>query len=70
MKKERKNELRNKTSQELYALLSETKERLEKMIFDLKSGKTANIKEIHNAKKEIAIILTIAKSHERTTNNN
>ena len=70
MKKEKKNELKNRTPQELYTLLSQAKERLEKMTFDLKSGKTANIKEIHSTKKEIAVILTIVKSHERTTKNN
>lgn len=64
MKKDKVKELRVKTADELNLLSVSIKEKLEHLKFDLKSGKTAAIKEIRNLKKEIAVILTIVKEYE------
>lgn len=68
MKKDKKNELQNKSVDELKGMAQNSREHLERMMFNLKSGKTANIKEIREAKKEIATILTIIHQHERNNN--
>ncbi len=41
------------------------KEKLSKLQFDLRSGKTSNIKDIRLIKKEIAVILTIIKNKSK-----
>jgi ribosomal protein L29 len=64
MKKDKVKELRVKTAEELNLLSASVKEKLEHLRFDLKSGKTAAIKEIRGLKKEIAVILTIVKEYE------
>lgn len=64
MKKDKIKELRAKNIEELAPLSVLTKEKLEHLKFDLKSGKTAAIKEIRNLKKEIAVILTVLKEYE------
>jgi ribosomal protein L29 len=64
MKKDRIKELRAKTVDELLSLSTSLKEKLERLNFDLKSGKTAVIKEIRSLKKEIAVILTLIKEKE------
>lgn len=64
MKKDKVKELRVKTADELNLLSVSIKEKLEHLKFDLKSGKTAAIKEIRGLKKEIAVILTIVKEYE------
>jgi ribosomal protein L29 len=64
MKKDRIKELRAKTVDELLSLSTSLKEKLERLKFDLKSGKTAVIKEIRSLKKEIAVILTLIKEKE------
>ena len=52
-------ELHEKTDEELYDLLTNKKERLRSLRFDLFSGKVKNIREIRKIKKEIARIFTI-----------
>lgn len=64
MKKDKMKELRAKNAEELHSLMVSLKEKLEHLKFDLKSGKTAAIKEIRNLKKEVAVILTIVKEYE------
>ncbi len=64
MKKDKVKELRVKSADELKLLSESIKEKLEHLKFDLKSGKTAAIKDIRSLKKEIAVILTIVKEYE------
>ncbi|MFA6136136.1 MAG: 50S ribosomal protein L29 [Candidatus Paceibacterota bacterium] len=64
MKSDKIKELRGKTKEELEILVKGLKENLASAIFDLKSGKTANIKQIKDLKKEIAIIFTIIKESQ------
>ena len=65
MKKSRKKELTIKNITELSAILEELKEQLSKLQFDLRSGKTSNIKDIRLTKNEIAVILTIIKNKDK-----
>jgi large subunit ribosomal protein L29 len=55
-------ELSKKTENELEKLLSDSREKLRQMRFDLVSGKVKNIIEIRQLKKSIAQILTILKN--------
>jgi len=64
MKKDKVQALKNKTRDELYELIASHKEKLGRLRFDLKSGKTANIKELHELKKEIAVASTYLHNHE------
>mgnify|MGYP001125022654 CR=1 FL=1 len=52
-------ELKQKTKEELQKLVTEKKEKLRQLRFDLVSGKVKNVREIRNLKKEIARILTL-----------
>jgi len=52
-------ELRQKSKKELQKLLSEKREKLRSLRFDLVSGKVKNVREIREVKKDIARILTI-----------
>lgn len=56
----------SKTTDELYILRRAAQEKLSQMRFDLRAGKTANIKDLRATKKEIAIISTIIsqRKHE------
>ncbi|TSC74785.1 MAG: hypothetical protein G01um101430_779 [Parcubacteria group bacterium Gr01-1014_30] len=54
-------ELRQKTKAELQKLLSDNREKLRQLRFDLASGKIKNVREIRKTKKEIAQILTLMK---------
>ncbi len=54
-------ELRKQSRTELQRLLTENRERLRSLRFDLASGKVKNVREIRNIKKDIARILTILK---------
>ncbi|PIR02071.1 MAG: 50S ribosomal protein L29 [Candidatus Nealsonbacteria bacterium CG_4_9_14_0_2_um_filter_37_38] len=54
-------ELRPKPKTELQSLLSEKRERLRSLRFDLASGKVKNVREIRLIKKDIAKILTLLK---------
>lgn len=55
-------ELRQKTKPELDKLLSDYRNRLRILRFDLIAGKVKNVREIRKIKKEIARMLTIKKS--------
>jgi ribosomal protein L29 len=68
MKKDKVKELRARTGEELKSSAESLKEKLERLQFDLKSGKTAAIKEIRGLKKEIAVILTLINEHESKGN--
>ena len=54
-------ELRQKSKKELSGMLSEKRERLRILNFDLASGKIKNVREIRHIKKDIAQILTLLK---------
>ena len=69
MKKDKLKELRARDIEELKSSADTIKEKLERLQFDLKSGKTAAIKDIRNMKKEIAVILTLIKEHGAKNNN-
>lgn len=64
MKIERKNELRRKSVDELKSLANEMKIKLEGLVFELRAGRTSQVKEIKKTKKEIAFILTVIKEYE------
>lgn len=51
-------EFKNKTPQELNKLIAEKRESLRLFRFDSTGGKTKNVKQSHNTKKEIARIMT------------
>jgi ribosomal protein L29 len=55
-------DLRQKSKEELSKLLSEKKNRLLNLRFDLSGGRAKNIKEVREAKKDIARIFTLLKS--------
>lgn len=69
MKKDKLKELRARDIEGLKSSADMIKEKLERLQFDLKSGKTAAIKDIRNMKKEIAVILTLIKEHGAKNNN-
>lgn len=54
-------ELSQKPKNELQTLLSEKRERLRQLRFNISSGKVKNVREIRMIKKDIARILTILK---------
>ena len=54
-------ELRQKSKPELQKLLTELRERLRQLRFDLAAGKVKNVREIHQIKKDIARALTLLK---------
>lgn len=54
-------ELRKLSKKELENLLAEKKKKLQRFSFQLDSGKSKNIKEVRESKKDIAKILTIIK---------
>ncbi|MBA7611185.1 50S ribosomal protein L29 [subsurface metagenome] len=54
-------ELRPKNKKELTKMLTDSKERLRTLKFDLASGKVKNVRLIRGLKKDIARILTILK---------
>ena len=55
-------ELKQRTIEELKSILKQKEEKLSQFSFDLASGKVKNIREIKEAKKDIARILTIINS--------
>lgn len=59
MKKQEKEQLKNKSLPELKKILAENRESLKKLKFDLFAGKVKNISQIKKTKKIIARILTI-----------
>ena len=54
-------DLRDKNSGELKKLLNETREYVRKLRFDIYAKQIKNTKELKNAKKDIARILTLIK---------
>lgn len=54
-------ELRRRPKSELHKLLSENRERLRVLRFELASGKVKNVREIRILRKDIAKILTLIK---------
>ena len=63
MKQDALKTLRSKTIDELHAMRRAAQEKLSQMRFDLRAGKTANLKEMRATKKEIAIIATLINQH-------
>ena len=59
-------ELSQKPKNELQTLLSEKRERLRQLRFNISSGKVKNVREIRMIKKDIARILTILKNRAST----
>ena len=66
MKQDIKKILKAKTADELSAMVRSANEKISQMKFDLRAGKTANIKDLRAAKKERAVALTLInqKKHE------
>lgn len=58
MKKQKIQELKNKSIEELQRLLGENYEKLRNLRFNLASNKLKNVREISETKKTIARILT------------
>lgn len=58
MKKRDFQDLKNKITPELRKELSEAREKLRKLKFDLAAGKVKNVREIKDVKKYIAVLLT------------
>ncbi len=54
-------EIRGKNNEELKKLLIEKRENVRKLRFDIASKQVKNMREIRNAKKDVARILTILK---------
>lgn len=54
-------ELRQKSETELKKLLSESRERLRVLRFELVSGKVKNVRLVRKSRKDIAQILTLLK---------
>ena len=56
-------ELRQKNKEELQKILTDDREKLRQMRFDLAAGKVKNVREIRKTRKEISQILTILKEY-------
>ena len=54
-------EIRGKNNEELKKILIEKRENVRKLRFDIASKQVKNMREIRNAKKDVARILTILK---------
>jgi len=54
-------ELRQKSKNELQKFLQDLREKLRQLNFDLAGGKVKNVREIRQAKKDIARVLTLEK---------
>lgn len=54
-------ELKQKSKTELQKNLTDSREKLRQLRFDLSAGKVKNVREIREIKKDIAKILTIIK---------
>jgi len=53
-------ELRRKSKDELKKILTDDREKLRQLRFDLSAGKVKNVREIRHIKKEIAQVLTLS----------
>ena len=58
-------ELQQKSKSELQKILSDNREKLRQLRFDLSAGKVKNVREVRKIKKDIARILTILKQGSR-----
>lgn len=58
-------ELRNKSREELEAILKNNRERLRSLRFDLAAGKMKNMNELRNMKKAVAVILTFLNQKQK-----
>lgn len=56
-------ELRQKSKVELQRILSDKREKLRQLCFDLAAGKVKNVREIRKTKKDIARILTLCQKN-------
>jgi len=66
-------ELQQKSKSELQKILSDDREKLRQLRFDLAAGKVKNVREVRKIKKDIARILTllrITNQYESTNKNN
>ena len=66
-------ELKQKSKSELQKILSDNREKLRQLRFDLAAGKVKNVREVRKIKKDIARILTllrITNQYESTNKNN
>jgi len=54
-------ELQQKSKSELQKILSDNREKLRQLRFDLAAGKVKNVREVRKVKKDIARILTLLK---------
>jgi ribosomal protein L29 len=57
-------ELSKKSKKDLQKMLTEDREKLRGLKFNLASGKVKNVREIHAVKKDIARILTVLNKQE------
>jgi ribosomal protein L29 len=64
MKKDQLAQLKKKEPDELRQSVAELKEKLSRLLFDLKSGKTAVLKEIRLMRKDIAVHMTIMQEKQ------
>jgi ribosomal protein L29 len=63
MKKDRKQELDKKTPEQLHDMVRDARNSLAQLQFDLRAGKTANVKDIRVLRKELAVLLTLLHQH-------
>jgi ribosomal protein L29 len=59
MKKDILQQLKTKDVEQLEVSVAQAKEKLSQLLFALRSGKTASVKEIREKKKEIAVLSTL-----------
>jgi large subunit ribosomal protein L29 len=62
-------ELRQKSIDELKNIVSEKREKLRQLRFDLAAGKVKNVREIRKIRRDIARILTVLKEKSSENNN-
>jgi len=55
-------ELEKKSKKELQELLSNDREKIRRLKFDLSAGKVKNVREIRKLRKDVARILTVLKT--------
>ena len=68
MKKQEKEQLKNKSSSELKKILVNSRENLKRLKFDLAAGKVKNIRQVKETKKIIARALTILNKQSQEAN--
>jgi len=63
MKKDRKQELEKKTPEQLSDMVRDARNSLAQLRFDLRAGKTSNVKDIRVLRNELAVLLTLLHQH-------